>query len=737
MTLIQSTRAWPRAWPLAWRFWTRPAVAALALSLLLTACGGEQPGGTAVAELPDAPDKDDYPVAMRSDHVDEYHAVEVADPYRWMEEMESDAVEAWVEAENEVSFPYLESLPARDTIEARITELWDYERFGLPREENGRYFFTRNEGLQNQSVLYVSDGLEGAEARTLIDPNTFSEDATVALSQWSVSRDGTLIAYSQSDGGSDWKTWRVREVDTGVDTDDFLDFTKFTGASWALDGSGFYYSRYPVGEDGKGDGSKAVSIYFHKLGDPQSADELVYSIPDHPRRNPYGSVTDDGRYLVISVSERFTENGLYYRDLEDPSGEVVKLLDDWDANYNFVGNDGDTFFIRTNKDAPGWKVVAIDLENPGPENWREVVPEAEVAMVQAAHVGGHIVTRYLEDVLPVVKIYAPDGSLVREVELPAIGSAFGFGGDADRSETFFTLTGFTTPGQIYRYDVETGETTLWRESNVPGFDASEFETKQVFVTSADGTQVPMFITHKRGIELDGTNPTLLYAYGGFNISITPGFNVGRVVWMERGGVLAIPNLRGGGEYGEDWHKAGTKLNKQNVFDDFIASAEWLIENGYTSPEKLAIQGGSNGGLLVGAVLTQRPDLFGATLPAVGVMDMLRYHTASANARAWSGDYGLSENEDEFQALRAYSPVHNIEEGVCYPPTLVTTADHDDRVVPWHSYKFGAALQHAQGCDEPVLVRVETRAGHGAGKPTWMRIEEMADQYAFLEAMLAD
>jgi prolyl oligopeptidase len=716
---------------------TVPALQApvLAIALFIAACGGDQGAGTAVVELPKAPTKADYPVAERSDHVDEYHGVEIADPYRWMEEMESEAVEAWVEAENAVSFPYLASLPARDPLKDRITQLWNYERFGQPREENGRYFFTRNDGLQDQSVLYVSEGLDGTETHTLIDPNGFSEDATIALSQYSVSRDGEMIAYSTSDGGSDWKTWHVRVIDTGEDTDDFLDFTKFSGASWALDGSGFYYSRYPVGEDGKGDGSKSVSIYFHRLGDAQSADELVYSIPDHPRRNPYASVTEDGRYLVIRVSERNTENGIYYRDLEDPSGEVVKLLDEWDALYSFTGNDGSTFFVRTNRDAPRWRLVAIDLADPAPENWREVVPQVEETLSQASYVGGYITTRYLKDVQTLVRIYRPDGSHVRDVELPGVGSAFGFGGDADRSATFFTFSGFTTPGRIYRYDVETGETTLWRESEVPGFDASQYETTQVFVRSADGTRVPMFITHKRGIELDGTNPTLLYGYGGFNISLTPGFNVGRVAWMERGGVLAIPNLRGGGEYGEEWHRAGTKLEKQNVFDDFIAAAEWLIENGYTSPEKLAIQGGSNGGLLVGAALTQRPDLFGVALPAVGVMDMLRYHTASANARAWSGDYGLSENEDEFRAQLAYSPVHNAEEGVCYPPTLVTTADHDDRVVPWHSFKFGAALQHAQSCDNPVLVRVETRAGHGAGKPTWMRIEEIADQWAFLEAML--
>ncbi len=719
------------------RYLTVPVRGAVAvgLVLLVAACGGDQGAGTAVAELPDAPTKADYPVAERSDHVDHYHGVEVADPYRWMEELESEAVDAWVEAENEVSFPYLASLPSRDPIKERITELWNYERFGQPREENGRYFFSRNDGLQDQSVLYVSEGLDGTETRTLIDPNAFSEDATIALSQYSVSRDGKMLAYSTSDGGSDWKTWHVRNVDTAEDTDDFLDYTKFSGASWALDGSGFYYSRYPVGEDGKGDGSKSVSIYFHRLGDPQADDELVYSIPDHPRRNPYGSVTEDGRYLTISVSERNTENALYYRDLEDPTGEVVKLLDDWDALYNFVGNDGSTFYVRTNRDAPRWRLVAIDLANPAPENWRDVVPQAEETLSQASHVGGYITTRYLKDVLTVVRIYRTDGSHVRDVDLPGIGSANGFGGDADRSETFYTFSGFTTPGQIYRYDVETGESTLWREPTVPGFDADQFETTQVFVTSADGTRVPMFITHKRGIELDGTNPTLLYGYGGFNISLTPGFNVGRVAWMERGGVLAIPNLRGGGEYGEEWHQAGTKLEKQNVFDDFIAAAEWLIEAGYTSPEKLAIRGASNGGLLVGAALTQRPELFGATLPAVGVMDMLRYHTASANARAWAGDYGLSEDPDEFQAQLAYSPVHNVDEGVCYPPTLVTTADHDDRVVPWHSFKFGAALQHAQSCDEPVLVRVETRAGHGAGKPTWMRIEEIADQWAFLEAML--
>ncbi len=671
-----------------------------------------------------------YPETRRVDVVDDYHGTKVADPYRWLEDLDGEETAAWVKAQNDVAKPFLERIPARESLKARLTELWNYERYGTPFEEGGRYFFFRNDGLQNQSVLYVADALD-SEPRVLIDPNTFSEDGTISLSSVEVSRDGRLVAYSVSDGGTDWRIWRVRNVDTGQDLSDELRGIKFSGVSWAQNGSGFYYSRYPQRADGTYDDSKQVKVYFHRLGTPQSDDELIFEITDHPTRNPGAFLTEDGRYLIIGVFDGYDSNAYYYKDLRRENAPVVRLLDAWDALYTFIGNDGSTFYFSTTKDAPLGRVIAIDTNRPEPEHWRTLIPEAAETLEGVSYVGGKFHAQYLKDAQSLVRVYTPAGEHVRDVALPGIGSVGGFGGDSDDTETFFSFTSFTNPGAIYRYDVNTGEVTLWKQAESAGVDPEDYDVKQVFYTSKDGTRVPMFIVHRKGLSLNGENPTLLYGYGGFNISLTPGYSASRMAWLERGGVLAIPNLRGGGEYGEAWHEAGTKLKKQNVFDDFIAAAEWLIANGYTAPHKLAIQGGSNGGLLVGAVMTQRPDLFGAALPAVGVLDMLRYHTPSANARQWSSDYGLSENPEEFKALYAYSPYHNVEKGTCYPPTLVTTADHDDRVVPWHSFKFAAALQHAQDCANPILIRVETRAGHGAGTPTWMRIEQAADQWAFL------
>jgi prolyl oligopeptidase len=687
----------------------------------------------AACSVPDDPEAPraalEYPEAPRGDVVDDYHGVPVADPYRWFEELDGAETAAWVEAQNEVSMPWLEAIPEHSRIEARLTELWDYERYGVPFKEGGLYFYSRNDGLQDQSVWYVADALQD-EPRVLIDPNAFSEDGTIALSGLSISPDGRYAAYSTSDGGTDWDTWRVREVASGEDLDDEIRFTKFTGVSWTPDGDSFYYSRYPVGDDGEGDDKKAVRVYRHVVGTPQADDELIYEIPEHPERNPYGGVTEDGRYLVLSIQEGYLTNAVYFRDLTRDDAPVVKLLDDWDARYGFLGNLGSVFYFQTNLDAPRERVIAIDVESPARENWREVIPQRDEVLEDVSLVGGRLIASYLQDVKPLVEIVSTEGETLRTVEFPGLGTAYGFNGDIDDTETFYGFTTFTEPGSIYRYDLETGESTSFKQPEVD-VDPAIYETRQVFYESKDGTRVPMFITHREGIELDGDNPTLLYGYGGFNVTLTPSFSVPRMVWLEMGGVLAIPNLRGGGEYGREWHLAGTKADKQNVFDDFIAAAEWLIDEGYTRTERLAIQGGSNGGLLVGAALTQRPDLFGATLPAVGVLDMLRYHTASANARNWQDDYGLSEREDEFRAQLAYSPYHNVEQGTCYPPTLVTTADRDDRVVPWHSFKFGAVLQWAQSCDNPILVRVETRAGHGAGKPTWMVIENYADQWAFL------
>ncbi len=672
----------------------------------------------------------DYPEALRLDHTDDYFGTPVADPYRWMEDLDAPELTIWVEAQNRISVPLLEELGGHEDIQARLTELWNYERFGVPIKEGGLYFFTRNDGLQDQDVLFVAQTLE-AEPRVLIDPNSFSDDATIALAGWSVSPDGRYVAYSTSDGGTDWNTWHVREVATGEDLGDAVAFTKFTQASWLPNGLGFFYSRYPVGPDGEGDGQAQVKVYFHRAGVGQEEDELVYAVEDSDSRNPYGTVTEDGRYLILNIAEGYNENAVYYRDLGAPSGQVVCLLDDWDALYTFVGNDGPVFFFHTNKDAPRNRVVSIDIRSPDPSEWKEIVSEARETLESASYVGGAIVGQYLVDANSLVRLFSKEGEVIRDVSLPGIGTVGGFEGHWDDPETFFTFQSYTVPPTLHRYDVGTGESSVFRETQVD-VDPLDYETIQVFFTSADGTRVPMFLTYKAGLEKTGQNPTLLYGYGGFNISGTPSFRADRLVWLEMGGVFAHANLRGGGEYGEEWHLAGTKTNKQNVFDDFIAAAEYLISEGYTSTPRLAIQGGSNGGLLVGAVMTQRPELFGAALPAVGVLDMLRYHTASLNARQWSSDYGLSENDEEFRALYAYSPYHNVREGACYPPTLVTTAEQDDRVVPWNSFKFGAALQHAQACESPILMRVETRAGHGAGKPTWMRIEEVADAWAFLK-----
>ncbi len=680
-----------------------------------------------------------YPEAKRGDVVDDYHGTPVADPYRWMENLDSAEVREWVAAQNALAEPYLEAIPARQPIIDRLTELWNYERYSVPFKEGGRYFYRYNDGVQDQDVLYVTDDID-EPARVLLDPNTFSEDGTVSLAAANPSPDGRYLAYSISDGGSDWRQWRILDIETGEALPEILLHSKFTiDAAWSGDSRGFYYTRYPVTDAGAADDRQPASLYYHRLDTPQEEDTLVFSVAEHAEWNLYGStVTDDGKYLVVPVESNVNANAVYYTALDEGSAPITELLGEWDAHYTFLGNEDSLFYFATTNGAPNWRVIAIDIERPEPEHWREVIPEQEQALESASMIGGHLVAHYLQDARSRVRIFNLDGEPVRDVELPGPGSASGFKGRTNATETFFGFESFTNPGAIWRYDVATGEKELFRRIEVKaGTDA--WETKQVFYTSKDGTRVPMFIVHRKGLELDGGNPTLLYGYGGFNVSLTPYFSAARAVWLEMGGVLAVANLRGGGEYGEAWHEAGTKLDKQNVFDDFIAAAEELIELGYTRPEKLAIQGGSNGGLLVGAVLNQRPDLFGAALPAVGVMDMLRYHTASANARIWSIDYGLSENPEEFKALYAYSPYHNVQADVCYPPTLVTTADHDDRVVPWHSYKYAAAMQRAQAaqenCGNPVLIRVETRAGHGAGKPTWMIIENIADQWAFLAKAL--
>lgn len=702
--------------------------AAIFVAVPLITGAGAQNSNTGVTQQMIKPK--DYPAARKADQVDDYHGVKVSDPYRWLEDLDSEETRNWVEAQNKLSFGFLGSIPDRNALKDRLTKIWNFEKYGIPFKEGNQYFYTRNSGLQNQAVLYTVTALD-AQPRMILDPNTLSADGTVAVSGMQVSPDGKLLAYSLSSSGSDWQEWKVRDVETSKDLSDHLRWVKFSGASWTPDGKGFFYSRY---DEPKGDTLKATNyfqkVYYHKLGTPQTEDVLVYERPDQKDWLFGGSVTDDGNYLIITVFQGTdVKTRVYFKDLKAKDAAVVKLLDDFDAAYYFVGNEGTRFWFQTDLQSPRGKVIEIDTSNPARNNWKVVVPESKETLQSASFVNNRFILNYLKDAYTQVKIYEMTGKLVNEVAFPGIGSAGGFGGKATDKETFYSFTGFTTLTTIYRYDMVTGKSTIFRQPKVD-FNPADYETKQVFYKSKDGTRVPMFITHKKGLKLDGNNPTYLYGYGGFNISLSPAFSVGNLVWMEMGGVYAQPNLRGGGEYGEEWHQAGMKLKKQNVFDDFIAAAEWLIANKYTSTQKLAIGGGSNGGLLVGAAMTQRPDLFGAALPSVGVMDMLRFQKFTIGW-AWVSDYGSSDNADEFKALYAYSPLHNIKPGTSYPPTMITTADHDDRVWPGHSFKFAAALQAAQGGSAPILIRIETKAGHGAGKPTSKIIEEIADRWAFL------
>ncbi|MCA9087523.1 MAG: S9 family peptidase [Planctomycetaceae bacterium] len=681
------------------------------------------------------------PMTKRVDQVDDFHGTSVADPYRWLEDdvRVNPEVAAWVEAQNRHTFAFLEQIPERKTIAARLTKLWDFEKFGTPFKAGGRYYFYKNNGLQNQYVLYRQDSLD-APPQVLIDPNTWSDDGTVALAGTVFSDDGRYVTYGVQEAGSDWRIWKVLEIETGKVLDDELRWIKFNSPDWTPDGNGFFYARFPEPVEGAEFQNLNVNqkVYYHRLGQPQSDDVLVFHRPDEPEWGYSCSVSEDGRYLIITIhlgtDDRYR---VYVKDLSEPYGMPVPVVDNFHQEYSFVGNDGPVLFFKTDLEAPLKRVIAVDLrevrnmpvdpESPPPH--REIIPEQDTTMSDVALVGNAFIVDALRDARSQISLFDLRGKKVRDVELPGIGSASGFGGKRTDTETFYSFSSFATPPSNYRYDILTGESTLLQRAEVD-CDPEAYEVKQVFYESNDGTKVPMFLAHKKGLKLDGSNPTLLYGYGGFNIALTPGFSISRLAWMEMGGVFVMANLRGGGEYGERWHKAGTKLNKQNVFDDFIAAAEWLIAEKYTQPSKLAIQGGSNGGLLVGACMTQRPELFGACLPAVGVMDMLRFHRFTAG-RYWVDDYGSADNADEFAALFAYSPYHNAKSGTCYPPTLITTADTDDRVVPGHSFKFAAAIQEAQGCDNPILIRIETKAGHGAGKPTSKIIEELTDQWAFL------
>jgi prolyl oligopeptidase len=676
-----------------------------------------------------------YPVAKKVDQADDYHGTKVADPYRWLEDANSAETKAWVDAENKVTQSWLAQIPQREAIRQRLTQLWNYERYSVPYKEGGRYFFSRNDGLQNQSPLYTMKSLSDTP-RLLLDPNTLSSDGTVALAGTAVSPDGKLLAYSTAASGSDWNEIRVRDVDTGKDLPDHIQWVKFSSTAWTKDGKGFFYSRYDEPKEATklADVNYFQKLYFHKLGTPQSADVLVYDRPDEKEWGFGATTTDDGRYLLITATKGTAHKyRIFYKDLTKPDSKVMPLIDNFDAGYDFVDNVGSVFYFATDRNAPRKRIVAIDLKKPQEANWKTVVPESAETLVSAAIVNKQIIAQYLADARSVVKVADLKGKPVREIKLPGIGSVSGFGGKQGDTETFFSFTGFTTPTTIYRLDMKSGASTVFRQPKV-AFNPADYETRQQFYTSRDGTKVPMFIVSKKGLKLDGSNPTYLYGYGGFNISMTPGFSPANLAWMEMGGVYVVANLRGGGEYGEAWHEAGTKLKKQNVFDDFIGAAEWLINNKVTSPSKLAIGGGSNGGLLVGAAMTQRPELFGAAIPQVGVMDMLRFHKFTIGW-AWTSDYGSSENPEEFKALVKYSPLHNLKPGTCYPATMITTADHDDRVVPAHSFKFAATAQAAQAGGNPVIIRIDTKAGHGAGKPTSKQIEEVADRWGFLSKAL--
>jgi prolyl oligopeptidase len=677
-----------------------------------------------------------YPITRRENLIEQLHGVDVVDPYRWMEEPDTPELRQWIEDQNRLTFSLLEQIPRRQEIRDRMTELWNYEKYGIPFKRGSRYFFTYNEGLKNQSVLYWMESLD-AEPQELLDPNTLSEDGTVALMGYAVSKDGRYLAYGLSASGSDWMEWRVRSVETGEDLTDHLQWIKFSGASWTKDNDGFFYSRYDEPEDGETYKSANYNqkLYYHSLGSPQSEDEVVYARPDHKEWGFNGRVSEDGQYLIISVWKGTHRlSNLFYQDLAE-GGAVVELLTDFEADYTFIGNDGPLFYIYTDLDAPNGRVIAIDVRKPERANWREIIAEGSDAIDNVSYVGGKLIVVYLHHAQSLVHVYATDGQLVRALDLPGIGTVGGFGGRSDDPETFFAFTSFTSPGTIYRYNVENDELTLFRQPALP-FDPEDYVTEQLFYPSNDGTRVPMFIIRRKDVTPGPGVPLYQYGYGGFTISLTPQFRASWLVWMEMGGVIAQPNLRGGGEYGKAWHDAGKILKKQNVFDDFIAASEWLIAGGYASRASLAIGGGSNGGLLVGACLTQRPDLYAAAVPAVGVLDMLRFHKFTIGW-AWTSDYGSPDNEDEFHALMAYSPYHNAKPGTVYPATLITTGDHDDRVYPAHSFKFAAALQHAQAGDEPILIRIETKAGHGAGKPTAKVIEETADVWAFLWRKLTE
>lgn len=677
----------------------------------------------------------EYPNSPRGPVVEKLHGIRVPDPYRWLEDLEGEETKRWIRDQSQVTEDYLSQIPGREALEAHVTRLWNVERYGVPTFENGWYLYSKNQGLQNQAVLYVTrDPKE--EGRVLLDPNALSAEGTVALKSFEISPNGRYLAYSLSEAGSDWLTWKVRDVENGKDLGDEVKWSKFSEAAWSPDSEGFYYGKFPVPE--KGGEMVAANlhkkIFFHKLGSTQDEDELIYERPSFPEQGLYAQVTDDGRYLIISVTQGTDpKNGLFYQDLRKANAPVVELFNQFDASYSLVSTVGDRFLIRTDLNAPMQRLVSVDLKNPVPAAWKEIIPEGRQVMSSVSHVGGVLLASSLKDAKTVVRRYSLNGDYEGELELPGLGTANGFRGRVDSDETFYSFTSFVEPGTIYRYDVVKDQSEVFRAPEVK-FDKNRYTVKQIQFASQDGTEVPLFIMHRRGLKREGRNPTLLYGYGGFNVALKPFFSPSVISWMDLGGVFVVANLRGGGEYGEEWHAAGMLGRKQNVFDDFIGAAEYLITEKYTSSEKLAIAGGSNGGLLVGAAMTQRPDLFAAALPSVGVMDMLRFHKFTIGW-AWEAEYGKPDLARDFHVLRRYSPLHNLVPQSDYPSTMVITSDHDDRVVPSHSYKFTAALQYAQAAHHPVLIRVDAKAGHGAGTPTRMRIEEVVDKYLFLSKEL--
>ncbi|MBK6266778.1 S9 family peptidase [Marivirga sp. S37H4] len=689
------------------------------LGMLLFACGSEEKKSQMTIK--------DYPETATVDTVDTYFGTDIPDPYRWLEDDRSEQTANWVKAQNEVTFGYLNSIPFRDKIESRLTELWNYKKEGAPQKHGDYYYTYKNDGLQNQWVIYRKKGVDGEE-ELFLDPNTFSEDATTSLAGTSFTKDGSLLAYSISEGGSDWRKIIVMNTEDKSIVEDTIRDVKFSGVSWKGN-EGFYYSSY---EKPKGSELSAKTqehkLFYHQLGTEQSEDQLIFGGSETPRRYIGGYVSDDEKYLFISASESTSGNELYMKDLSKNNSPIVPIAKGFESEHYVLDNEGEKLLIITNLDAPNRRLVAVNAENPTTDNYQDIIPETE-NVLSVSTAGGSLFANYMVDVKTEIHQFDYEGNKIRQVELPGIGTAGGFGAEKEDSVLYYSFTSFTYPSAIFKYDIEEGTSELYWKPEID-FDPEAYVTEQVFYESKDGTKIPMFITHRKGLEKNGKNPTELYAYGGFNVSLRPSFSIARLVWLEQGGVYAQPNLRGGGEYGEAWHKAGTKMNKQNVFDDFIAAAEYLKEAGYTDSDHLAISGGSNGGLLVGATMTQRPDLIKVAFPAVGVMDMLRYHTFTAGA-GWATDYGTSEESKEmFEYILGYSPVHNVKEGVEYPATMVTTADHDDRVVPAHSFKFAAELQSKHAGDNPVLIRIETNAGHGAGKPTDKIIDEIADKYAF-------